>query len=77
MNASETETPADLPRQVPLRRNNGFRMLWIGQLLSGKCHRFGRAFQIVSCHHGAERQRDVQDLAAALVGFFQLLLMLG
>jgi MFS family permease len=34
VNASQTETPADLPGQVPLRRNNGFRMLWIGQLLS-------------------------------------------
>ena len=34
MNASETETPPDFPRRVPLRRNNGFRMLWIGQLLS-------------------------------------------
>ncbi len=34
VNASRTETPPDLPGQVPLRRNNGFRMLWIGQLLS-------------------------------------------
>ena len=34
MNASQTETPPDLPGQVPLRRNNGFRLLWIGQLLS-------------------------------------------
>ncbi|MFJ9901893.1 MFS transporter [Streptomyces sp. NPDC101152] len=28
------EIAADVPRQVPLRRNTGFRMLWIGQLLS-------------------------------------------
>jgi MFS family permease len=34
VNASGIETPADLPREIPLRRNNGFRMLWIGQLLS-------------------------------------------
>lgn len=34
MNASEPQAPPDLPRQVPIRRNNGFRMLWIGQLLS-------------------------------------------
>jgi hypothetical protein len=26
--------PADVPRLVPLRSNAGFRMLWIGQLLS-------------------------------------------
>ncbi len=32
--ASEIETVTDVPRQVPLRRNKGFRMLWIGQLLS-------------------------------------------
>jgi MFS family permease len=32
--ASGIETAADVPRPVPLRRNNGFRMLWIGQLLS-------------------------------------------
>ena len=34
VNASLTETPPDLPREVPLRRNRGFRLLWIGQLLS-------------------------------------------
>jgi MFS family permease len=34
VNASLTETPPDLPREVPLRRNKDFRMLWIGQLLS-------------------------------------------
>ena len=34
VSASETQTPPGLPRQVPLRRNNGFRLLWIGQLLS-------------------------------------------
>jgi MFS family permease len=33
--ASGVETATDAPRQVPLRRNAGFRMLWIGQLLSG------------------------------------------
>jgi hypothetical protein len=33
--ASGTETAATVPRLVPLRRNAGFRMLWIGQLLSG------------------------------------------
>jgi MFS family permease len=33
--ASGTETAATAPRLVPLRRNAGFRMLWIGQLLSG------------------------------------------
>ncbi len=32
--ASGTETAAGVPRAVPLRRNSGFRMLWIGQLLS-------------------------------------------
>jgi hypothetical protein len=32
--ASGTEAAADVPRLVPLRRNKGFRMLWIGQLLS-------------------------------------------
>ena len=34
MNASLTETPPGRPGEVPLRRNKGFRMLWIGQLLS-------------------------------------------
>jgi MFS family permease len=34
VNASEPEAPPDLPQPVPLRRNSGFRMLWIGQLLS-------------------------------------------
>jgi MFS family permease len=33
--ASGIETATDVPRQIPLRRNEGFRMLWIGQLLSG------------------------------------------
>ncbi|MEU0068868.1 MFS transporter [Streptomyces sp. NPDC006332] len=32
--ASGVEITADVPRQTPLRRNKGFRMLWIGQLLS-------------------------------------------
>lgn len=32
--ASGIEIVTDVPRQVPLRRNKGFRMLWIGQLLS-------------------------------------------
>jgi MFS family permease len=32
--ASGIETSAGVPRPVPLRRNKGFRMLWIGQLLS-------------------------------------------
>ena len=32
--ATETETAAEVPRPLPLRRNHGFRMLWIGQLLS-------------------------------------------
>ena len=32
--ASETGTAASVPQPVPLRRNTGFRMLWIGQLLS-------------------------------------------
>jgi MFS family permease len=32
--ASGTGTAAGVARPVPLRRNNGFRMLWIGQLLS-------------------------------------------
>lgn len=31
---SGTETAAGVARPVPLRRNSGFRMLWIGQLLS-------------------------------------------
>ncbi len=31
---TETEAAAGVPRPVPLRRNGGFRMLWIGQLLS-------------------------------------------
>jgi MFS family permease len=34
VNAGLTEMPPDLPHEVPLRRNKGFRMLWIGQLLS-------------------------------------------
>jgi MFS family permease len=34
VNVSGIETPPDLPREVPLRRNQGFRLLWIGQLLS-------------------------------------------
>jgi MFS family permease len=34
VNASGIETPPHLPRVVPLRRNKGFLMLWIGQLLS-------------------------------------------
>jgi len=29
------ETASDVPAQIPLQRNNAFRMLWIGQLLSG------------------------------------------
>ncbi|MET9089236.1 MFS transporter [Streptomyces sp. NPDC004237] len=32
--ASGIEIATDVPRQIPLRRNKGFRMLWIGQLLS-------------------------------------------
>jgi MFS family permease len=32
--ASGIETAAGVPRSAPLRRNRGFRMLWIGQLLS-------------------------------------------
>lgn len=32
--ASRTATAAEVPPAVPLRRNDGFRMLWIGQLLS-------------------------------------------
>src|ERR1700684_3642991 len=31
---SEAHAPAAVPAAVPLRRNQGFRMLWIGQLLS-------------------------------------------
>ncbi|MEU0427704.1 MFS transporter [Streptomyces canus] len=31
---SGIEIATDVPRHVPLRRNKGFRMLWIGQLLS-------------------------------------------
>ena len=30
--AGQTEIPASVPRPAPLRRNTGFRMLWIGQL---------------------------------------------
>jgi MFS family permease len=33
-NASGIETVASDPRMPPLRRNEGFRMLWVGQLLS-------------------------------------------
>src|ERR1700761_406071 len=32
--ASGTKTTASVPQPLPLRRNHGFRMLWIGQLLS-------------------------------------------
>ncbi len=32
--ASDTEAGVNVPAAVPLRRNSGFRMLWIGQLLS-------------------------------------------
>ncbi|WP_371573078.1 MFS transporter [Streptomyces sp. NBC_01314] len=32
--AGGIEIGTDAPRQIPLRRNKGFRMLWIGQLLS-------------------------------------------
>ncbi|WP_250291612.1 MFS transporter [Frankia sp. CiP1_Cm_nod1] len=32
--AAGIETDADVQQEVPLRRNEGFRMLWIGQLLS-------------------------------------------
>lgn len=39
--ARGTETAADVPRPVPLRRNEGFRMLWIGQLLSGTGSQIG------------------------------------
>jgi MFS family permease len=35
IDASGIETAADVPRPVPLRLNESFRMLWIGQLLSG------------------------------------------
>jgi hypothetical protein len=31
---TETETAASVPRPIPLRHSKGFRMLWIGQLLS-------------------------------------------
>jgi hypothetical protein len=31
---SGIEMAAGIPRPLPLRRNKGFRMLWIGQLLS-------------------------------------------
>jgi hypothetical protein len=31
---SEAEASVAVPAAVPLRRNSGFRMLWIGQLLS-------------------------------------------
>jgi MFS family permease len=34
VNARLTQTPPDRPPEVPLRHNKGFRMLWIGQLLS-------------------------------------------
>jgi MFS family permease len=40
--ASGIESAANLPRPVPLRRNNGFRMLWIGQLLSDTGTDIGR-----------------------------------
>jgi MFS family permease len=33
--ASGSKPATEVPRQVPLRRNEGFRILWIGQLLSG------------------------------------------
>src|SRR5579863_8077744 len=33
---------ADDPGSVPLRRNAGFRMLWVGQLLSGTGTEIGR-----------------------------------
>ena len=33
--AHGTEAAAGTARPAPLRRNKGFRMLWIGQLLSG------------------------------------------
>jgi hypothetical protein len=32
--AIENGTATDVRQAVPLRRNQGFRMLWIGQLLS-------------------------------------------
>ena len=35
IDASGIETAADVPRPGPLRGNESFRMLWIGQLLSG------------------------------------------
>lgn len=31
---SEAQVPVAVPAVVPLRRNSGFRMLWVGQLLS-------------------------------------------
>jgi MFS family permease len=34
VDASDVETAPDHSQDVPLRRNSGFRMLWIGQLLS-------------------------------------------
>jgi MFS family permease len=40
--ASGTGAPADGSKLVPLRRNDGFRMLWTGQLLSGAGTETGR-----------------------------------
>jgi MFS family permease len=39
---SGTQAATDVPQPVPLRRNTGFRMLWIGQLLSGTGTEIGR-----------------------------------
>jgi MFS family permease len=40
--AGGTDTAAGAPRSVPLRDNAGFRMLWIGQLLSDTGSQVGR-----------------------------------
>lgn len=63
---------ADVPRQVPLRRNKGFRMLWIGQLLSDTgTHISGIAYPllILALTHSA--------VLAGVVGTVRAITVLG
>jgi MFS family permease len=71
VNGSGIETPPDLPREVPLRRNNGFRLLWIGQLLSDTGSEIGMLaypLLILALTHSA--------VLAGLVGTVRLIALL-
>jgi len=73
--ASGTGAPADGSKLVPLRRNDGFRMLWIGQLLSGAGTEAGRLaypLLILALTHSAVLAGAVGTARAAAVLCLQL-----